>query len=421
MKLAAKFVCLVLALCLKYVTPLDNGVARMPPMGWLAWERFRCVTDCKTFPDDCISEKLFKDMADRMAADGWRDVGYQYINIDDCWMARERDDQGRLYADPERFPSGIQGLANYIHSKGLKLGIYEDYGSLTCGGYPGSQGHEATDAQTFAEWGVDMLKFDGCYSNDSSKAIGYPLMSAALNKTGRPIVYSCSWPAYEGGLPPKVNYTELGEICNLWRNYGDIQDSWDSIIDIIEWWAVNQDVLVSAAGPGRWNDPDMLIVGDYSLSIGQCQAQFGMWAILAAPLFMSNDLRHLEKEKMAILQNQGIIAVSQDKLGVQGKRYVKKNGIQAWSRPLSEGHFAVAILSTRTDGTPTEVTFTLNELNIKQATSYALYDLFEMKTVGKFLNKDLIVTYVNPNGIKMFRASPVSMEIIEEFDVWLNL
>nr|CAB3264191.1 alpha-N-acetylgalactosaminidase-like [Phallusia mammillata] len=414
-----KLIIVILFACLAGANCMNNGVARTPPMGWLAWERFRCITDCHSFPESCISEKLFMDMADRLDKDGWKDVGYMYVNIDDCWMAKERDATGRLYGDPERFPNGIKALADYVHGKGLKLGIYEDYGKLTCGGYPGSQGHEETDANTFAEWGIDMLKFDGCYSNDSSKAVGYPLMSEALNKTGRPMVYSCSWPAYEGGLPPKVNYTELGEICNLWRNYGDIQDSWDDIVNIIEWWATNQNVLVPAAGPGKWNDPDMLIVGDYSLSVDQSMAQFGMWAILAAPLFMSNDLRDIKPEFVQILQNKEVIAVSQDPMGIQGKRWLNKDKIQTWSRPLQNGQYAVAVLSTRTDGTPYNHSFSLSQLGIPSG-AYDLLDLFPKKSMGKFLSKDQISVMVNPNGIVMMRATPVKFAVplfdIEEWE-----
>ncbi|XP_043380509.1 alpha-N-acetylgalactosaminidase isoform X5 [Chelonia mydas] len=303
---------------------LDNGLLRTPPMGWLPWERFRCNTDCKTDPGNCISENLIKSMADKMAEDGWKELGYKYVNLDDCWSAKERDSQGRLQPDPDRFPSGIKALADYVHSKGLKFGIYSDMGNYTCNGYPGTTLDTIdTDAKTFAEWEVDMLKLDGCYSNSSVKAIGYPKMSIALNKTGRPIAYSCSWPAYEGGLPPKVNYTVLGEICNLWRNFGDIQDSWESVVNIIEWYGNNQDKLQPAAGPGRWNDPDMLIIGNFGLSYEQSKVQMALWAILAAPLFMSSDLRTISEDAKYILQNKLLIYINQDSLGIQGQRIIQ--------------------------------------------------------------------------------------------------
>jgi len=394
---------LLTVLYLTSINGLDNGLVRTPPMGWMAWERYRCITDCETFPDDCISEKLFMDMADRMAADGWRDAGYEYINIDDCWMAKERAANGSLVGDPERFPHGIKYLADYIHSKGLKFGIYEDEGTETCGGYPGSEGYEDIDAKTFAEWGVDYLKFDGCYSNETLKAKGYPLMGKALNSTGRPIAYSCSWPAYLGGLPPKVNYTELAILCNLWRNYGDIQDSWEDVLDIMDWWATNQDVLVPAAGPGHFNDPDMVIVGDYALSFDQSKVQFGMWAIMAAPLFMSNDLRTISEEAKSVLQNKYVIAINQDSAGIQGKRHINSSSkIQGWSRPLARGQYAIAIVSTRTDGFPHKFTFNLAQLNITAAAHYQLYDVYDGESPKIFGVKDDITLYVNPNGIKMY-------------------
>uniref|UniRef100_A0ABI7Y8K1 Alpha-galactosidase n=1 Tax=Felis catus TaxID=9685 RepID=A0ABI7Y8K1_FELCA len=176
---------------------LDNGLAMTPTMGWLHWERFMCNVDCQEEPDSCISEKLFMQMAELMDSDGWKDVGYEYLCIDDCWMAPKRDSKGRLQADPKRFPGGIQGLANYVHSKGLKLGIYADVGNKTCAGFPGSFGYYDIDAQTFADWGVDLLKFDGCHC-DSMEHLenGYKHMSLALNRTGRSIVYSCEWPLY---------------------------------------------------------------------------------------------------------------------------------------------------------------------------------------------------------------------------------
>uniref|UniRef100_A0A673VB43 Alpha-galactosidase n=1 Tax=Suricata suricatta TaxID=37032 RepID=A0A673VB43_SURSU len=248
----------VLVVLVAQVLGLDNGLLRKPPMGWLAWERFRCNTNCDEDPKNCISERLFMEMADHLARDGWRDLGYTYLNIDDCWIGG-RDAEGRLTADPKRFPHGIAFLADYAHSLGLKLGIYADLGNFTCMGYPGTMlDNVIQDAQTFAEWKVDMLKLDACYSTPEERAMGYPKMAAALNATGRPIAFSCSWPAYEGGLPPKVNYSLLPEICNLWRNYDDIQDSWSSVLSILDWFVKHQDTLQPVAGPGHWNDPDMV-------------------------------------------------------------------------------------------------------------------------------------------------------------------
>ncbi|XP_072518498.1 alpha-N-acetylgalactosaminidase [Salminus brasiliensis] len=385
---------------------LDNGLMRTPPMGWLAWERFRCDIDCQDDPKNCISEVLFRDMADRLAEDGWRELGYVYVNIDDCWSSKERDAQGRLQPDPKRFPSGIANLARYVHDRGLKLGIYGDLGTYTCGGYPGTTLDKIKiDAQTFADWGIDMLKLDGCYSNATEQEKGYPLMTKALNATGRPIGYSCSWPAYQGGLPPNVNYTLLGEICNLWRNYGDIQDSWESVLDIVDWFTDHQDILQPAAGPGQWNDPDMLIIGDYGLSMDQSRSQMALWAIMAAPLLMSNDLRTLNSGARAILQNKVAIAINQDPLGIQGRRLIKeKSGIDVFWRPLSDGASALVFFSRRTD-MPYRYQTSLKALNYTAGT-YKVYDVFTEKPLPELKDATEFVVSVNPTGVVMWYVYP---------------
>ncbi|KAM8726686.1 alpha-N-acetylgalactosaminidase-like isoform 1-T2 [Acanthopagrus schlegelii] len=393
---------------------LDNGVMRTPPMGWLAWERFRCDIDCVNDPKNCISENLFIDMADRLAEDGWRELGYVYVNIDDCWSSKERDEKGRLQADPKRFPGGIHKLARYMHDRGLKLGIYGDMGTLTCGGYPGTTLDKIQiDAQTIADWEVDMFKFDGCYSNTTEQEQGYPLMSKALNATGRPIGYSCSWPAYQGGLPPKVNYTLLGEICNLWRNYGDIQDSWDSILNIIDWFFGNQDVLIPAAGPGRWNDPDMLVVGDFGLSMDQSRSQMALLAIMAAPLFMSNDLRTISSGARAILQNKMAISINQDPMGIQGRCILKeKSGIDVYWRPLSNNASALVFFSRRND-MPYRYQTNLGKLNYTFG-SYKIFDVFTDKTMTLKDTTDFVVS-VNPTGVVMWYVSAPAKRNLRQF------
>ncbi|KFP11347.1 Alpha-galactosidase A, partial [Egretta garzetta] len=320
------------------------------------------------------SERLFVEMADVMAAEGWRDAGYEFICIDDCWMAPTRDEHGRLQADPKRFPSGILKLANYVHSKGLKLGIYSDVGNKTCAGFPGSYNHYDLDAQTFASWGVDLLKFDGCNSDTLELlAEGYRRMSLALNKTGRSIVYSCEWPFY---LRPfqQPNYTEIKQYCNHWRNFYDVYDSWSSIKSILDWTARHQDSIVKIAGPGGWNDPDMatllgvfvflsqLVIGNFGLSWDQAVTQMAMWTIMAAPLFMSNDLRHISPEAKWLLQNKEVIAINQDPLGKQGYRITKDKNFELWERPLSGRAYAMAVLNQQEIGGPQNFTFSLTFL-----------------------------------------------------------
>nr|XP_021522821.1 alpha-N-acetylgalactosaminidase [Aotus nancymaae]XP_021522822.1 alpha-N-acetylgalactosaminidase [Aotus nancymaae] len=389
------------------VLMLDNGLLQTPPMGWLAWERFRCNTNCDEDPKNCISEQLFMEMADRMAQDGWRDMGYTYVNIDDCWIGG-RDASGRLMPDPKRFPHGIPFLADYVHSLGLKLGIYADMGNFTCMGYPGTTLDKVVqDAQTFAEWKVDMLKLDGCFSTDKERALGYPKMAAALNATGRPIVFSCSWPAYEGGLPPRVNYSLLVDICNLWRNYDDIQDSWQSVLSILNWFVQHQDTLQPVAGPGHWNDPDMLLIGNFGLSLEQSRAQMALWTVLAAPLFMSTDLRTISAQSMDILQNPLMIKINQDPLGIQGRRIHKeKSLIEVYMRPLSNKASALVFFSRRTD-MPYHYHSSLGQLNFNGSMMYEAQDVYTGDIISGLQAETNFTVIINPSGVVMWYLYPI--------------
>jgi len=377
---------------------LDNGLALTPPMGWLAWERFRCVIDCDQFPDSCINEDLFLSMADRMVTDGFKDAGYIYVNIDDCYLAKTRDKNGFLIPDPVRFPHGLNWLSDQIHNRGLKLGVYEDYGVFTCGGYPGIYSHEATDTKTFANWMADSVKLDGCYMKSSSMESGYSFVSKLLNQTGRPMLFSCSGPDYQrmDGLP--INYTLYGNICNLWRLFDDIQDSWESVLNIINYWGDNQNTLIKAAGPGHWNDPDMLIIGDFGLSFEQSKAQMAFWAIFAAPLYMSNDLRRLTPWQKEILLNKEIININQDKLGKQGRRVNKSNGVEVWMRNLSRGR-AVLLFNPQPYGTPYLVTANWSDLGLNNSTACQLRDLFAHSNIGTFTQS--YSSWVNPTGVQL--------------------
>lgn len=251
--------------------PSFNGLSLTPPMGFMTWQRFRCETNCDTSAghhNRCISEWLIREVADAMVENGWLDLGYNYLIIDDCWPEKTRNATGYLVPDSDRFPSGMDNLAKYVRSKGLKFGIYGDYGTLTCGGYPGTYGFEQQDVDLFTEWGVEYYKLDGCYSNQEEQQLGYPMVSAMLlekQQLGYPgMVYSCSYPAYWEGSNHNLNvdYQWLAKHCNLWRNYGDINDSFEDVKDIMSWFARNQIYLAPYAGPGHWNDPDMLVGGN---------------------------------------------------------------------------------------------------------------------------------------------------------------
>ncbi|PNF24276.1 Alpha-N-acetylgalactosaminidase [Cryptotermes secundus] len=406
-------ICVFAVSILTIVAALDNGLALTPPMGWLAWERYRCIVDCETYPNDCVSEQLFRRTADLLVSEGYADVGYEYIIIDDCWLAHERGSDGRLQPDPQRFPSGIKALADYIHSLGLKFGIYEDFGNYTCAGYPGVVGHMKTDAQTFADWEVDYVKLDGCYSEPEDMDTGYPEFGSYLNETGRPMIYSCSWPVYQEFAGIEPNFTALKQYCNLWRNYVDIDDSWEEVEIIMDYFAEKQDSIAEHAGPGHWNDPDMLIIGNYGLSYDQSKVQMAIWAILAAPLLMSTALRDVKPEYKDILQNKAILAINQDELGIQGRRVNNTGLIDIWTRPISpefdgEYSYAVAFVSRRIDGYPYLKSVTLAEIGLTSACGYEFQDLYSPNTQPQILGPDSVLTVrINPSGVVFYRATIV--------------
>ncbi|XP_067663985.1 alpha-N-acetylgalactosaminidase-like [Haliotis asinina] len=397
-------VLIVAVICLGvHVNAVNNGLARTPPMGWMSWQRYRCITDCVQQPDNCISESLFKRMADRLVSDGYKDVGYEYVNIDDCWPLKDRDAEGKIVPDPARFPSGMADLAKYMHSKGLKLGIYGDFGTETCGGYPGSKFYMDVDAETFADWGIDSLKLDGCYTNPDDYAAGYPLMEFFLNKTGRPILYSCSWPAYV----KDPDYQTIADNCNIWRNFDDIQDSWDSVKGIISFYGDDKDNFTKFAGPGNFNDPDMIILGNFGLSYDQQRVQMAMWAVMASPLLMSNNLDDIRPETKELLLNKNLIAINQDPLGIQGTRKSQVGNIEIWSRPLSPvGKFAIAILNLGDGGCAAIVNTTLSYVGLTNQAGYSVTEGFTGTVVGNFSLSDHFVSKVNPSGIQLYVASP---------------
>jgi len=313
-------------------------VALTPPMGWNSWNYFA----------EKVTDKDIRDSADQIVANGMKDAGYIYVNIDDTWEA-ERDANGLLHTNA-KFPD-MKALADYVHSKGLKIGIYSGPGTKTCGGYTASLGHEEQDAKMYADWGIDYLKYDLCSfipdvmekqaPNDKAAQMrlmiaAYDKMAKALKATGRPIVFSlCQY----GWDAPWEWAPALGG--NLWRSTGDINPDWDRIYALLE----QQDGLAKYAGPGHWNDPDMLEVGNGKLTIEENRAHFAMWAMLAAPLLAGNDLPHMKPEINAILTNRDVIAIDQDKLGRQGTRAYSDGEVEVWTRHLSGGALAVAVLA----------------------------------------------------------------------------
>jgi len=340
-------------------------------------------------------------MADRLAEDGYRDVGYVYVDIDGCWESSSRDAQNRLVPNPVAFPSGIPALANYIHARGLKFGIYEDIGSKTCGGYPGSEGYFEIDARTFASWGVDALKLDGCNYPANLYEAGYTNYSNALNSTGRPIMFSCSWPAYINDSQKELYYPYLAKICNIWRNWNDIDATYASVASIANYWGSHSEVLSLVAKPGSFNDADQLVIGNPGLNQAESQTQMAIWAIIASPLLMSNDLRSIPDWARLILQNKEVIAVNQDPLGRQGVRVSGSAGTtQVWIRHLFDSTFAVALWND----TPQSASIDL-DLSFASGTAQ-LRDLFAHNDLGTF-SAHYSATNIPSHGCLMLKVSPV--------------
>jgi alpha-galactosidase len=321
----------------------NNLFTATPPMGWNSWNKFQCD----------INEEIIRRMADAMATNGMKEAGYQYINIDDCWHG-QRDAQGFIHPDPEKFPSGMKALADYVHSKGLKLGIYSDAGAKTCGGRPGSRGHEYQDALTYAQWGIDYLKYDWCGCDDLNAKGAYTTMRDALLATGRPIVFSiCEW----GSNQPWLWGDGVG---NSWRTTADITPCFDCTLDHKTWQQLGvlriideQKPLRRYTGPFHWNDPDMLEVGN-GMSVSEDRAHFSMWCMLDSPLIAGNDLANMSPDTLSILTNKDVIAVNQDALGIEAFSYATNSMVEFWFKPLANGDWAVCALNREPrDGTAT--------------------------------------------------------------------
>jgi alpha-galactosidase len=338
------------------------GLANAPPMGWNSWNHFACK----------VSDAVIRAQASAMAINGMKAAGYEYINIDDCWQGK-RDQSGMIQGN-ERFPD-MKALADFVHSKGLKLGIYSSPGPRTCAGYPGSYGHEEQDAKTYAAWGIDYLKYDWCSAREVHKPSQMPAvykkMHEALAGTGRPMVYSlCEygmdrvwrWGASVGG--------------NLWRTTGDISDDYSRMAFI----GFGQNGLEKHAGPGHWNDPDMLEVGNGHMSAEEYQTHMSLWCLLAAPLIAGNDLAQMSPETLAILTNPEVIAIDQDPAGIQGHRVSQEGPLEVWVKPLADGSKAAGLFNRGESTMPVTVRFK----EIGAGSSVSIRDLWERKDLGTF-------------------------------------
>jgi alpha-galactosidase len=357
-------------------------VAVTPPMGWNSWNHFA----------GNVSDVVIRAQADAMVRSGMRSVGYVYVNIDDSWEG-ERDAQGVIHPNA-KFPD-MKALAGYVHAKGLKLGIYSSPGPKTCAGYEGSYQHEQQDANTWTAWGIDYLKYDWCsadkiYKPSEMQTI-YKKMGDALKAAGRPIVFSlCQY-----GLQ---NVWEWGASVdgNLWRTTGDIEDNWKSMSTIGFDKQVGREKY---AGPGHWNDPDMLEIGNGGMSATEYRTHMSLWAMLAAPLLAGNDLRNMTNETRDILENKEVIAIDQDKLGRQGTRVSKEGGAEMWTKPLENGDLALALFNRSDAMVSTKAYWEILGLKGK----HKIRDLWAHADLGSF--RDYYSREVAAHGVVLLRIA----------------
>ncbi len=373
-----------------------EGLALTPPMGWNSWNTFKTGLD----------ETLVMGIADKMVSSGMAAAGYVYLVLDDGWLAKERDRDGNLLADPAKFPHGMKFIADYVHGKGLKFGIYNCAGTLTCAKYPGTRGHEYQDARLYASWGVDYLKFDWCFADGINAREAYSTMSKALKTAGRPVVFSiCEW----GGNAPWLWGASSG---HLWRTTGDIYSCFDCIKDMGDFTALGvmpiadkQQALRAYAGPGQWNDPDMLEVGN-GMSVAEDRAHFSLWSMMSAPLIAGNDVRNMSIETAAILTNKAVIAVDQDESGIQGYRYNVKDSLETWLKPLKDGDWAVCFLNRGHKSIPVG-------FNWKQQTIVDTLSKMELNAVSNtFKLKDLWTDKDAGTTNKPFKARVPSHDVV---------
>lgn len=369
-----------------------NGLALTPPMGWSSWYPFV----------DTINEKKIMETADALVSTGLRDAGYNIVQLDDGWMAKTRDEQGRISADKERFPRGMKFLADYLHARGLKLGVYSSAGATTCAGYPGSYNHEQLDANTYAAWGVDYLKYDACGKKEghSDKEL-FTRMGKALLATGRPILFNMC-----------IFYSDTTHLWgkglgNTWRTGGDIVKFIEKNPEVTykNWYETLQTQVLGKeahAGPGHWNDPDNLIV-DYARNNKQTleeqRAQFSFWSLLAAPLFLGNDVRNMPAEIKNIITNKEVIAVNQDKAGKQGTRVVSADDYEIWAKPLSDGTKAIILFNKK--DMPANIRVNWKDIGMKD--KLKVRDLWKQADLGIFKNG--YSTKVPPHGVVMLKVS----------------
>ena len=384
MSLVISLVTITLVLSASPAAALGNGLALTPQMGFNNWNATHCGAD--------FNEDMVKGIADLFVSSGLKDAGYRYVNLDDCWAEQDRDANGDYVPNATRFPHGIKALADYVHSKGLKFGLYTSAGTLTCAQtMPGSLGHERQDARLWASWGVDYLKYDNCNNQGVDAKKRYTDMRDALLATGRPILFSmCEW----GENKPWLWAKDVG---NSWRTTGDISDDYSSMLSIVH----QNMALAPYAGRGHWNDPDMLEVGNGGMTDTEYRSHFSLWSEMAAPLLIGSDLREASAATMRILTNKEVIAVDQDELGVQGAPISTEGGRDVFVKPLDGGDRAVALFNE--SDSPQRITTSATAAGLPAAPAYTVRDLWAHKTAE---TAGAIAATVPAHGTVMVRVAP---------------
>nr|XP_032521763.1 alpha-N-acetylgalactosaminidase-like [Danaus plexippus plexippus] len=393
------------------VNLLNNGLAQKPPMGWMSWGYYMCGVDCKRNPHKCLNEELILSVVDSFYDEGYQEAGYEYIIIDDCWSERIRDKNGRLVPDRTRFPRGMKFIADYIHARGLKFGLYTNVADTTCMGYPGSRDHFAIDAKQFAQWEIDYLKVDGCFVSEEYLNIGILEKSPFVCNEMYDKIYSCSWPYYIEFIHHKTpDYKSVAEYCNMWRNYHDVATSWEAVKAIITHYQGVYNDINGYHGPGHWNDPDMLIFGTNSLSESQSRVQISVYSMLAAPLLLSCDMKNINDYEKQMLLNLDLIAI-----GVLLDPYYRRpyafGSITLWVKPhlprKGDRYHSISFALVNLHNKEHAASFTPGHYGMNSTDVYVVMDVFSKVFLKNITVKDVIHIKVPPEDVVMYTLFPL--------------
>ncbi|KAK7604898.1 hypothetical protein V9T40_006084 [Parthenolecanium corni] len=404
---------------IRVINSLANDVAQKPPMGWSSWHAYGCESCTSISDNQCLTEASIKDVVNTMTDDGFTTAGYEFIILDDGWQADYRNGV-HLQPNSQRFPTGMIDLADFIHNKNMKLGLFSDLGPTSGCGLPGTAEHFKEDADTFAHWGVDYVKMSGFTANPYAMDVEYPLFGYYLHETKRKMVYATSWPVLQQSFDQyfRVNYWSVATYCNTWRFARDVLPNWNTLLNIMDTYAYLQSRLIVVVQENKmaWNDADLLVVGQNNVTLDQCRAQMAVWSIIPSPLIFSKHPRSLTAEQRALLKNEAVIKVNQDDLGLPGERFDQRSNIDIWRRRIAPTSnlsysYAIAFVNTQEYGLPIEFTIPLHELGLRHIPGYFVTDLFPSRT--SFYSRTVMEPTavlrmrINPSGVAFFKAEVI--------------